>query len=73
MIEIGAKTIMRQVNSDYSYQVAGATGSFAADARNPEGFLELQSKHRIRVYVLYVLYGQQIHFQNRVTLRIHHD
>jgi outer membrane receptor protein involved in Fe transport len=39
MIEIGAKTIMRQVNSDYSYQVAGATGSFAADARNPEGFL----------------------------------
>lgn len=39
MIEFGAKTIMRQVNSDYSYQVAGATGSFAADARNPEGFL----------------------------------
>lgn len=39
MFEIGAKTIMRQVNSDFSYQVAGATGEFAADARNPKGLL----------------------------------
>lgn len=39
MFEIGAKTIMRQVNSDYSYQVAGATGEFASDARNPKGLL----------------------------------
>ncbi|RDB06076.1 TonB-dependent receptor domain-containing protein [Runella aurantiaca] len=40
MIEFGAKTIMRQVNSDYSYQVAGSTGAFAADARNPVGNLD---------------------------------
>ncbi|MCU0340120.1 MAG: TonB-dependent receptor [Spirosomaceae bacterium] len=39
MIEFGAKTIMRQVNSDFSYQTAGATGVFATDVRNPEGFL----------------------------------
>lgn len=39
MIEFGAKTIVRQVTSDYSYQIAGPTGAFASDARNPEGFL----------------------------------
>lgn len=39
MIEFGAKTILRQVNSDYSYQVAGPTGNFATDARNPVGSL----------------------------------
>ena len=39
MLEFGAKTIIRQVNSDYSYQVAGSTGAFAADARNPVGSL----------------------------------
>lgn len=39
MLEFGLKGIVRQVNSDYSYQVAGATGNFATDARNPAGFL----------------------------------
>lgn len=40
MIEFGAKTIMRQVNSNFSYLVAGPTGAFASDARNPEGLLD---------------------------------
>ena len=39
MFEIGVKTVIRQVNSDYEYRVAAATGSFASDARNPAGLL----------------------------------
>ncbi|WP_428666738.1 TonB-dependent receptor domain-containing protein [Runella sp.] len=52
MIEFGAKTIMRQVNSDYSYQVAGATGAFAADARNPVGSLDY-SQNIVAGYLSY--------------------
>lgn len=52
MLEIGAKTIMRQVNSDFSYQVAGATGAFAADARNPQGFLNY-SQNIVAGYLSY--------------------
>ncbi len=39
MFEIGAKTVIRHVNSDFEYQIAGATGEFATDFRNPAGFL----------------------------------
>ena len=39
MFEIGAKTVIRQVDSRYEYQVAGPTGAFATDARNPAGLL----------------------------------
>ncbi|CAH0994646.1 hypothetical protein EMA8858_00758 [Emticicia aquatica] len=39
MFEVGLKTVIRQVNSDYEYRIAGATGSFATDARNPAGLL----------------------------------
>ncbi|RYU93996.1 outer membrane beta-barrel family protein [Emticicia agri] len=40
MFEVGLKGIFRQVNSDFSYQVAGATGDFASDVRNPAGLLD---------------------------------
>lgn len=38
-IEFGIKGIMREVNSDFRYQIAGATGAFALDLRNPAGLL----------------------------------
>jgi outer membrane receptor protein involved in Fe transport len=40
MLEVGVKGIFRQVNSDFSYLVAGATGDFASDVRNPAGLLD---------------------------------
>jgi ferric enterobactin receptor len=40
LFEVGAKTIMRQVNSNFLYQIAGPTGSFATDVRNPAGLLD---------------------------------
>jgi ferric enterobactin receptor len=39
MFEVGLKTINRKVDSDYQYQIAGSTGSFSSDSRNPAGFL----------------------------------
>ncbi|MBL7816226.1 MAG: TonB-dependent receptor [Saprospiraceae bacterium] len=40
MIEFGAKGIFRQVNSDYTYQIAeGANGTFDTDASRPTGNL----------------------------------
>ncbi|MPR35834.1 TonB-dependent receptor domain-containing protein [Salmonirosea aquatica] len=38
-IEFGIKGIMREVNSNFRYQVAGPTGDFALDLRNPAGLL----------------------------------
>lgn len=40
MFEVGAKTILRQVNSNFLYQIAGPTGNFATDVRNPAGLLD---------------------------------
>lgn len=40
MLEVGVKGIFRQVNSDFSYLVAGPTGDFASDVRNPAGLLD---------------------------------
>ncbi len=40
MLEFGVKGIIRQVNSDFLYQFAGPTGSFATDVRNPAGTLD---------------------------------
>lgn len=37
--EIGVKTVRRQVDSDFEYQIAGPTGGFAVDPRNPAGLL----------------------------------
>ncbi len=37
--EIGIKSVSRQVDSDFSYQIAGATGPFVLDSRNPAGLL----------------------------------
>jgi ferric enterobactin receptor len=37
--EIGVKTVRRQVDSDFQYQIAGPSGEFAFDPRNPAGFL----------------------------------
>jgi outer membrane receptor protein involved in Fe transport len=39
MLEFGGKGIFRQVNSDYEYLLAGPSGGFAGDARNPAGSL----------------------------------
>ncbi|WP_064196871.1 MULTISPECIES: TonB-dependent receptor domain-containing protein [Emticicia] len=39
MFEVGLKTVMREVNSDYQYLIANPTGSFSTDARNPAGLL----------------------------------
>ena len=41
-IEIGVKGIIREVNSDFTYQLAGASGLFATDVRNPSGYLNYQ-------------------------------
>jgi ferric enterobactin receptor len=38
-LEIGAKNVIRKVNSDFEYQIASPNGTFANDARNPMGFL----------------------------------
>ncbi|WP_247234053.1 TonB-dependent receptor domain-containing protein [Telluribacter sp. SYSU D00476] len=38
-IEFGVKGIFREVNSDFQYQIAGPTGLFSSDARNPAGYL----------------------------------
>ncbi len=38
-IEFGAKGILREVNSNFRYQIAGATGPFVLDLRNPAGLL----------------------------------
>ena len=38
-IEFGVKGIFREVNSQFEYQLAGPTGAFAFDARNPSGLL----------------------------------
>jgi ferric enterobactin receptor len=38
-LEIGAKNVIRKVNSDFEYQLASPNGLFANDARNPMGFL----------------------------------
>lgn len=40
MFEVGVKGIFRQVNSNFSYLVAGSTGDFASDVRNPAGLLD---------------------------------
>ncbi|MFY7908873.1 MAG: TonB-dependent receptor domain-containing protein [Emticicia sp.] len=37
--EVGLKTVIRQVDSDFEYLVANPTGSFSSDARNPAGLL----------------------------------
>lgn len=39
MLEFGGKGIFRQVDSDYRYLLAGPTGEFASDARQPAGSL----------------------------------
>ncbi|MFN3488840.1 MAG: TonB-dependent receptor domain-containing protein [Emticicia sp.] len=39
MFEVGLKTVIRQVNSDFEYFVANPSGSFSSDARNPAGLL----------------------------------
>ncbi len=37
--EIGVKTVSRQVDSDFQYQIAGANDPFVLDTRNPSGLL----------------------------------
>ena len=38
-IEFGVKGIFREVNSTFQYQIAGPTGGFVLDTRNPAGLL----------------------------------
>ena len=40
IVEVGAKGILRQVNSDFSYLSAEGTGAFALDPFNPAGTLD---------------------------------
>ncbi|WP_093202845.1 TonB-dependent receptor domain-containing protein [Siphonobacter aquaeclarae] len=40
MIEFGAKGILRKVNSDYQYLVAGPTGGYSPQENNPSGTLD---------------------------------
>lgn len=40
MLEFGLKGIMRKVNSNYEYLLAGPTGNYFPQENNPEGFLD---------------------------------
>ncbi len=40
MLEFGLKGIMRKVNSNYEYLLAGPTGDYYQQANNPAGFLD---------------------------------
>ncbi|PMD98115.1 TonB-dependent receptor [Siphonobacter sp. BAB-5405] len=40
MLEFGLKGIMRKVNSDYEYLLAGPTGNYFPQENNPKGFLD---------------------------------
>ena len=64
MFEVGLKTVIRQVNSDFEYRVAGATGSFASDARNPAGLLNY-SQNIAAGYVSYT-YSTK----NKITFKV---
>ena len=64
MFEVGLKTVIRQVNSDYEYRLAGPTGSFASDARNPAGLLNY-SQNIAAVYVSYT-YSTK----NKITFKV---
>ena len=63
MFETGIKTVIRQVNSDYQYQLAGPTGSFASDARNPAGLLNY-SQNIAAGYVSYTYSAK-----NKLTIK----
>ncbi len=54
MFEVGLKTVMRQVDSDFEYLVANPTGSFSSDARNPAGLLNY-SQNIAAGYVSYTV------------------
>lgn len=54
MFEVGLKTVIRQVDSDFEYLVANPTGSFSSDARNPAGLLNY-SQNIAAGYVSYTL------------------
>lgn len=63
MFEIGAKTVIRQVNSNYEYQFAGPTGAFATDANNPAGLLNYSQN----VAAGYVSYTYST--KNKITIK----
>ncbi len=64
MLEIGAKTVIRQVNSDFEYLFAGATGEFATDLRNPAGLLN----YKQNIAAAYVSYTYST--KNKYTFKI---
>ena len=53
-IEVGVKTVRRQVDSDFSYQIAGPTGGYASDVRNPSGLLNY-NQNVVAGYLSYML------------------
>lgn len=63
MFETGVKTVIRQVNSNYQYQFAGPTGSFASDAKNPAGLLNY-SQNIAAGYVSYTYSAK-----NKLTIK----
>lgn len=64
MFEVGLKTVIRQVDSDFEYQIAGPTGNFATDARNPAGLLNY-SQSIAAGYVSYTLTTS-----NKITFKV---
>lgn len=54
IIEVGAKGIMRQVNSDFSYLSATGTGAFALDFDRPSGQLDY-GQDILAAYTAYTL------------------
>jgi ferric enterobactin receptor len=68
--EIGAKNVIRKVNSNYEYQLAGPSGNFANDARNPFGFL-LYDQNIIAAYTS-LLFATKSKVNFKVGLRYEH-
>lgn len=64
MFEVGLKTVMRQVDSDFEYLVANPTGSFSSDARNPAGLLNY-SQNIAAGYVSYT-----VTTRNKYTVKV---
>ncbi len=54
IIEVGAKAIMREVNSEFSYLSANASGNFALDPSRPAGLLDY-GQDILAAYAAYTL------------------
>ncbi|MES2794332.1 MAG: outer membrane beta-barrel family protein [Bacteroidota bacterium] len=62
--ELGVKTVRRQVDSDFEYQIAGPSGVFTLDSRNPAGLLNY-SQNISAGYLSYTLTTK-----NKITFKV---